>query len=143
MKLVKLLVFTLLIQLSTNAFAQTNNQPKQHKVVIQLNTADTAAWGGVIGNVKNLSNIWPGNISIEVVVHGKALNFLVTSKSHLITDIEDLLKQGIVFNACENTMKKYGINKQMLIPAVVSVPSGVAELILKQEEGWSYLKAGL
>ena len=74
---------------------------------------------------------------------GKALNFLVTSKSHLITDIEDLLKQGIVFNACENTMKKYGINKQMLIPAVVSVPSGVAELILKQEEGWSYLKAGL
>ena len=143
MKLIKLLVFTLLIQLSTNAFAQTNNQPKQHKVVIQLNTADTAAWGGVIGNVKNLSKIWPGNISIEVVVHGKALNFLVASKSHLITDIEDLLKQGIVFNACENTMKKYGINKQMLIPAVVSVPSGVAELILKQEEGWSYLKAGL
>lgn len=143
MKLIKLLVFTLLIQLSTNAIAQTNNQPKQHKVVIQLNTADTAAWGGVIGNVKNLSKIWPGNISIEVVVHGKALNFLVASKSHLITDIEDLLKQGIVFNACENTMKKYGITKQMLIPAVVSVPSGVAELILKQEEGWSYLKAGL
>jgi intracellular sulfur oxidation DsrE/DsrF family protein len=143
MKLIKLLVFTLLIQLSTNAFAQTNNQPKQHKVVIQLNTADTAAWGGVIGNVKNLSKIWPGNISIEVVVHGKALNFLVASKSHLITDIEDLLKQGIAFNACENTMKKYGITKQMLIPAVVSVPSGVAELILKQEEGWSYLKAGL
>ena len=57
MKLIKLLVFTLLIQLSTNAFAQTNNQPKQHKVVIQLNTADTAAWGGVIGNVKNLSKI--------------------------------------------------------------------------------------
>ena len=143
MKSIKLLVFTLLIQLSTNAFAQTNNQPKQHKVVIQLNTADTAAWGGVIGNVKNLSKIWPGNISIEVVVHGKALNFLVASKSHLITDIEDLLKQGIAFNACENTMKKYGITKQMLIPAVVSVPSGVAELILKQEEGWSYLKAGL
>ncbi len=143
MKLIKLLVFTLLIQLSTNAFAQTNNQPKQHKVVIQLNTADTAAWGGVIGNIKNLSKIWPGNISIEVVVHGKALNFLVASKSHLITDIEDLLKQGIAFNACENTMKKYGITKQMLIPAVVSVPSGVAELILKQEEGWSYLKAGL
>ena len=85
-----------MIQLSTNAFAQTNNQPKQHKVVIQLNTADTAAWGGVIGNVKNLSKIWPGNISIEVVVHGKALNFLVASKSHLITDIEQLLKQGIV-----------------------------------------------
>jgi intracellular sulfur oxidation DsrE/DsrF family protein len=31
----------------------------------------------------------------------------------------------------------------MLIPSVFSVPSGVAEIILKQEEGWSYLRAGL
>ena len=142
MKLVKLLVFTLLIQLSTNAFAQTNNQPKQHKVVIQLNTADTAAWGGVIGNVKNLSKIWPGNLSVEVVVHGKALDFLVAAKSHLVADIEQLSKKGVVFNACENTMGKYGITKQMLIPAVFTVPSGVGEVILKQEEGWSYLRAG-
>jgi hypothetical protein len=111
--------------------------------VIQLNTADTAAWSGVIGNIKNLSKVWPGNIKIEVVVHGKALDFLVAAKSHLVTDIDQLAKKGVVFNACENTMGKHGITKQMLIPSVFSVPSGVAEIILKQEEGWSYLRAGL
>jgi intracellular sulfur oxidation DsrE/DsrF family protein len=81
-------------------------------------------------------------VKIEVVVHGKALNFLVASKSHLVADIEAMTKIGVVFNACENTMNKYGIKKEMLISSVSSVPSGVAELVIKQEEGWSYLKTG-
>jgi intracellular sulfur oxidation DsrE/DsrF family protein len=144
MKLIKLSIFVFLMQLQFNSFAQTEGATTPtHKVVIQLNTADTAAWGGVIGNIKNLSKVWPGNIKIEVVVHGKALDFLVAAKSHLVTDIDQLAKKGVVFNACENTMGKHGITKQMLIPSVFSVPSGVAEIILKQEEGWSYLRAGL
>jgi intracellular sulfur oxidation DsrE/DsrF family protein len=143
MKLIKLSIFVFLMQLQFNSFAQTTDVTPAHKVVIQLNTADTAAWNGVIGNIKNLSKVWPGNIKFEVVVHGKALDFLVATKSHLVTDIDQLAKKGVVFNACENTMGKYGITKQMLIPSVFSVPSGVAEIILKQEEGWSYLRAGL
>lgn len=144
MKLIKLSILVFLMQLQFNSFAQTEGATTPtHKVVIQLNTADTAAWSGVIGNIKNLSKVWPGNIKFEVVVHGKALDFLVAAKSHLVTDIDQLAKKGVVFNACENTMGKYGITKQMLIPSVFSVPSGVAEIILKQEEGWSYLRAGL
>jgi intracellular sulfur oxidation DsrE/DsrF family protein len=143
MKLIKLSIFVFLMQLQFNAFAQTTGVTPAHKVVIQLNTSDTAAWSGVIGNIKNLSKVWPGDIKIEVVVHGKALDFLVAAKSHLVTDIDQLAKKGVVFNACENTMGKHGITKQMLIPSVFSVPSGVAEIILKQEEGWSYLRAGL
>jgi uncharacterized protein len=126
----------------TNVLAQNATATPIHKVVIQLNSADTAAWGGVIGNIKNLSKIWPTNLNIEVVVHGRALDFLVASKSHLVNDVEQLSKKGIVFNACENTMGKYGITKQMLIPCVFTVPSGVGEVILKQEQGWSYLRAG-
>jgi intracellular sulfur oxidation DsrE/DsrF family protein len=124
------------------AMAQNSTATASHKVVIQLNSADTAAWGGVIGNIKNLSKIWPTNLNIEVVVHGKALDFLVASKSHLVNDVEQLSKKGIIFSACENTMGKYGITKQMLIPLVFTVPSGVGEVILKQEQGWSYLRAG-
>jgi intracellular sulfur oxidation DsrE/DsrF family protein len=127
---------------STTAMAQSPSATASHKVVIQLNSADTAAWGGVIGNIKNLSKIWPDQLQIEVVVHGRALDFLVASKSHLVNDVEQLSKKGIIFSACENTMGKYGITKQMLIPLVFTVPSGVGEVILKQEQGWSYLRAG-
>ena len=127
---------------SATVVAQNTTPTTTHKVVVQLNSADTAAWGGVIGNIKNLSKIWPDQLQIEVVVHGRALDFLVASKSHLVNDVEHLSKKGIVFSACENTMGKYGITKQMLIPSVFTVPSGVGEVILKQEQGWSYLRAG-
>ena len=127
---------------SATVVAQNTTPTTTHKVVVQLNSADTAAWGGVIGNIKNLSKIWKDQLQIEVVVHGRALDFLVASKSHLVNDVEQLSKKGIIFSACENTMGKYGITKQMLIPAVFTVPSGVGEVILKQEQGWSYLRAG-
>jgi intracellular sulfur oxidation DsrE/DsrF family protein len=30
----------------------------------------------------------------------------------------------------------------MLVPIASTVPSGVGELVIKQENGWSYLKTG-
>jgi intracellular sulfur oxidation DsrE/DsrF family protein len=134
------LFFFFVVLLVNKTIAQDQN--KIHKVVMQLNSADTAVWSGMLGNIRNFQKVWPGNVKIEVVVHGKALNFLVASKSHLVPDVEAMTKLGVVFNACENTMNKYGIKKEMLIPSVISVPSGVAELVIKQEEGWSYIKTG-
>ena len=133
----------MLIFVSAQLQAQNNVSEKVHHVVMQLNTADTAAWSSVLGNIKNFQKIWPGKVEVEVVVHGKALNFLVASKSHLVEDIENLSKKGVQFSACENTMNKYGITKAMLLSSAKTVPSGVVELILKQEAGWGYLKAGL
>lgn len=143
MKLFNFLIALLLITISTNLSGQVPSSDKKHHVVMQLNTADTASWSGVIGNIRNFQKIWPGKVEIEVVVHGKALNFLIASKTHLAEDIELMTKKGVQFNACENTMQKYGIEKSMLLPSAGTVPSGVAELILKQEAGWGYLKAGL
>jgi len=141
MKYLHLIVLGLLICFSTELKAQ-DKKVKLHQVVMQLNSADTAVWSGMLGNIRNFQKVWPGNVTIEVVVHGKALNFLVASKSHLVADVEAMTKLGVIFNACENTMNKYGIRKDMLISVVSSVPSGVAELVVKQEEGWSYIKTG-
>ena len=141
MKNLYLIAMLFLLSTSVVATAQ-DKQVKLHQVVMQLNTADTAVWSSMLGNIRNFQKVWPGNVKIEVVVHGKALNFLVASKSHLVADVEAMTKLGVVFNACENTMNKYGIKREMLIPSASSVPSGVAELVVKQEEGWSYLKTG-
>ncbi len=141
MKNLHLIALGLLLNISAVVVGQ-DKQAKMHQVVMQLNSADTAVWSGMLGNIRNFQKVWPGKVTIEVVVHGKALNFLVASKSHLVADVEAMTKLGVVFNACENTMNKYGIKKKMLISSVSSVPSGVAELVIKQEEGWSYLKTG-
>lgn len=138
-KLIPICLFSVMAVLFTTvSHAQVT---KEHKVVIQLNTADTASWSSTIGNIKNLQKVWPNNISIEVVVHGKGLDLLVAAKTHLSNDVNALTKDGVVFAACENSMRKHNITKADLLPVAITVPSGVAELVLKQEQGWSYLKA--
>ena len=135
------LLFVALVCFSILTNAQSNTV--LHKVVVQLNTADTSAWSSIIGNIRNLQKVWPNAFQVEVVVHGKALDLLVKDKTHLANDILALTKEGVVFSACENSMRKHHILKTDLLTEALTVPSGVAEIILKQEQGWSYLKAGV
>ncbi len=136
-------IFVLLLNLCFHqAIAQDGNH-KIHKVVVQMNTADTSAWSATIGNIRNLQKVWPANLQVELVVHGKALDFLVKEKTHLAADIIAMSKEGVVFAACENSMRKHHIEKSQLLIQAITVPSGVAELVLKQEDGWSYLKSGV
>ena len=39
-------------------------------------------------------------------------------------------------------MKKKNVSKADLLPATTTVDSGVAEVVRKQEAGWSYVKSG-
>jgi intracellular sulfur oxidation DsrE/DsrF family protein len=137
-----LLVFAMFF-ISLQSFAQKSTEAKMHNIVVQLNTADTASWSSVIGNIKNIQKVWTSNLNIEVVVHGKAIDFLVKDKTYFSTDIQLLASQGIKFNACQNTMRKHNITSDMLVKEAGMVPSGVVEVVMKQEEGWSYLKSGL
>lgn len=138
-RLLILTLFTSFILSQANA----QNNVSQHKVVLQLNTADTSAWSSTIGNIKNLQKIWPNNVIVEVVVHGKALDLLVAAKTHLANEVIEMSKTNVQFSACENSMRKHHIDKSELLNIANTVPSGVAEVILKQEAGWSYLKAGV
>jgi intracellular sulfur oxidation DsrE/DsrF family protein len=39
-------------------------------------------------------------------------------------------------------MRKQNLTKEQLLPFAVTVDSGVAEVVRKQEAGWAYLKGG-
>lgn len=146
LKIKNIILLSALCFLINQGYAQQkaiNDAPKMHNIVVQLNTADTASWSSVIGNIKNIQKAWPNNLNVEVVVHGKAIDFLVKDKTYFTDDIQLLASQGIKFNACQNTMRKHNITADMLIKVVGTVPSGVVEIVTKQEAGWSYLKSGL
>ncbi|RVU27022.1 hypothetical protein EOJ36_03225 [Sandaracinomonas limnophila] len=115
------------------------SKPK-HRVVVHLNTADTTAWHGVVRNVGNLQTALGVDTQIEVVAHGAGISFLIDSKTTQKAKIEELALSGVKFMACENTIRDRKIDRKTILPIANFVPSGVAEIVLKQEEGWSYLK---
>jgi uncharacterized protein len=137
-------IFTFIFALSLMSSGQSTAQvvsTKEHKIVMQLVSGDTAIYRMTIRQIGNLRKAAP-NTKIEVVCHSAGIYLLVSEKTTYQKEIEDLAKQGIVWAACENTMRERKIPKEKLIPVCTTVPSGVFEVVLKQEEGWSYLKIG-
>ncbi len=56
--------------------------------------------------------------------------------------MERLSQGSVVFAACQNTLETRNLPPEALLPFVRIVPSGAAEIILKQEADWAYLKPG-
>lgn len=121
-----------------NAFTKKS----KHKVVIQVSTKDTAEWSGLINNISNLKSGWGNDVEIEVVAHGPGIDLIRKSKTNKEAAIIGFKEQGVVFYGCENTMKRKNIPASDIIEAAGTVPMGIGEVIMKQEKGWSYIKAG-
>ncbi len=131
----KSILLTLFVALfSFVANAQT------HKVVIQLNTSDTLVWQGALKNISNLQTALGASTQIELVAHGSGISILVDGKTTQKAKIAELAATGVLFKACENTIRERKIDRSTILPQVGTVPSGVAEVVIKQEAGWAYLK---
>lgn len=116
---------------------------KTHRIVIEVNVEGTEAWTGVLNNVENLQKaLGPEHTQIEVVAHGRGLSLLLATDAPLKERLQQASHSGVVLSACENTMRRKNVKKEDLLPFVKTVPSGVTEVVLKQEAGWSYLKGG-
>jgi hypothetical protein len=60
-----------------------------------------------------------------------------------IARLVKLHSNGVRFLICENTLKNRKISKDVFISEIVEyIPAGIAEIVEKQEQGWSYIKGG-
>lgn len=126
---------------STSAKSEAEKTVK-HQVVIQLSSSDTMVWKGLMNNLKNLKEGWGETVEIEVVAHSAGIEMLMIAKTTEQKKITEFKNMGIVFVACQNTMKAKKLTKEEIITEAGYVPMGVGEIIMKEEQGWSYLKSG-
>ena len=113
----------------------------QHRVVFQLTSEDTLVHKSLMKQLKNILTAAP-DTKIEVVCHGPGINMLVIDKTFVHDKIQQMKTKGVLFMACENTLKERNISKDKIISEAFFVPSALVEIITKQEEGWSYIKSG-
>lgn len=114
---------------------------KALKIVFQLTSSDTLVQKALVKQLNNALTAAP-NAKIEVVCHNNGIEFLTTTKTPFAKNITDLKAKGIAFVACENTLRDRKLAKTDVLPEAFFVPAGIIEIALKQDEGWSYLKAG-
>lgn len=120
----------------------TVNAQQQHRVIVQIASNDTIAWKGLMNNIKNLKSVWGDSVTIFVVAHGPGLDLLTKGKTNQLQNISLYRKMGVTFNACEKSMEERKVPKEMIIEDAGFVKMAVAEIVARQEQGWSYYKAG-
>jgi uncharacterized protein len=121
----------------------TKEERKVHRAVIEVTAEAAPQWEAVLNNVENMQKAFaPEPTEIEVVAHGKGLAMLQKTNVAESERLAKLAATGVKFAACENTMRRMKVQKADLFDFAVTVDSGVAEVVRKQEAGWAYLKGG-
>lgn len=122
------------------AAAQAQQTPARSKVVIQVSDADPAKWNLALNNARNLqADLGAANIDIEIVAYGPGIGML-KADSVVGNRIDDAVGAGVKAMACENTMRGRKLTKSDMLDKVGYVPSGVVEIMRKEQQGWAYIR---
>ena len=123
-------------------------EPKEHHLILQVNTNDAAAMNLALNNAANVTDYYKEageKVKIEVIAFGPGLHMLRDDTSPVKARIETmaLSTPEVSFKACGNTQQNMhkAENKDIkLIPQAQVVPSGVVRVMQLEEKGWSYVK---
>ena len=115
-------------------------QAKPYNIVFDITTSDTATHARVIRWSKGILESHP-DAKIEIVFYGKSLDMIVKNKSVVANDIIKLAtEKKVSFVACEHAMQVFNIDKSQLLSGVTTVPDALYELVIRQAEGYGYIK---
>jgi intracellular sulfur oxidation DsrE/DsrF family protein len=109
-------------------------------VLFALTSPEEADWNLTMGNIRNLLKLLP-DAEVEVVSYGPGI-MMVAKTSSVAADITALQAQHVKFVACQNAMRARKLTVADLVEGVTPVPAGIVEVVTKEEEGWTYIKAG-
>ena len=113
---------------------------------VLLHVDESTKWKLALGNAKNLLKYveeYGKEYIVEILANSEAVRELEMAKAKekgLFGDMEDLAIQAVKFVACRNALKANSILESSLIPFVEIAEAGIAEIVDKQEDGYSYVK---
>lgn len=115
-------------------------EPARYRVVWHLSDGGGDVHEHFLRSLTNLlTDLRAEGVQVEVVTQGPGLDLLL--KDGVCTAaVGDLQGRGVVFVACENTLRGRQLALDDLLAGVPSVTSAVGHLVRRQAEGWSYLR---
>ncbi len=123
-------------------------QGVNHKIVFHVDENDAKLMNMTLNNVQNVTNYFESigdTVEIQVVAYGPGLNMFRADTSPVADRIAtmSLSIDNLTFAACGNTMRKMeeaSGNPVELLDEAEVVTSGVVQIVLLQEAGWSYVR---
>lgn len=121
-------------------FGTAKSQERPVKIVFDVTSADPSVHQSAMRHITMMSNQYPES-EFEMVIYSGSIDMVVKDKSSVQKELEMLAsKNNVSFKVCEMTLNRHKLEMSNLIPGVETVPDGILEIIMKQQEGWGYIK---
>ena len=135
----KRLLLIALVGLVSVGFMQSQQQP--YRVVFDLTSRDSLDQKAVVRWINEVTTSSP-DAQIEVVMYAKGFELVMPDKSTMLPQVQAAIKNPkVAFRVCAIALKNNGVDKSQLLPGVETVPDGIHELVMKQQDNWGYIKA--
>ncbi len=120
--------------------AQAQTSAVKYKAVLQVSDGDPQKWNLTLNNAKNVQDdLGASAVDLEVVVYGPGIGMLKL-ESPVAVRVAEALRSGVKVVACENTMKGQHLEQSDMLPEIAYVRAGVVELIVRQRDGYAYIR---
>jgi intracellular sulfur oxidation DsrE/DsrF family protein len=127
--------------LALSSLAFIKRPPQPYRVVFDLTSRDSLDQKAVVRWIQEVTTSSP-DAKIEIVMYAKGFELVMPDKSTVLPQVQAAIKNpNVAFRVCAIAMKNNGIEKSMLLPGVETVPDGIHELVMKQQDNWGYIKA--
>jgi intracellular sulfur oxidation DsrE/DsrF family protein len=124
--------------LLTPGLVQAQAQP--YRVVFDLTSRDTLEQRAVLRWLKEVGTSSP-DAQMEVVMYAKGFDLVMPERSAYIAEVKEAMKNpNVSFKVCAIALRNNGITQSQLLPGVQTVPDGIHELVMKQQDHWGYIK---
>ena len=115
-----------------------------HNVVYQCNKSDIEYWQSILFSAGELLRKYGDDVQIVISLIGPGLHLIGKRPQRPVPPemqqrVSSLAAYGVAFHACGNTMKSLKWTKEDLMPFATVVPIGADDLMLLQEQGFSYI----
>jgi intracellular sulfur oxidation DsrE/DsrF family protein len=131
-------LFVVLLAVLSLGFVRAQRQP--YRVVFDLTSRDTLEQKAVLRWLKEVSTSSP-DAQMEVVMYAKGFDLVMPERSAYIADVKEAMKNpNVAFKVCAIALKNNNVDKSRLLPGVQTVPDGIHELVMKQQDHWGYIK---
>ncbi len=132
------IVFVGLLALLSVGFVRHQGQP--YRVVFDLTSRDTLEQRAVLRWLREVGESSP-NAQMEVVMYGKGFELVMPERSAYTADVRDAMKNpNVKFKVCAIALRNNKVDASQLLPGVETVPDGIHELVMKQQDHWGYIK---
>jgi len=116
----------------------------KHKIIYQCNQPDAEYLRHILFSVSELLRKYGDDIYLVVVAFGPGIHILAKNPKRPVPDdvkikVQSLADYGVKFHACGNTMNSLKWTKEDMLPFAQVVQIGVDDIMLLQEQGFSYM----